>query len=146
MNCRYKKSTTIMCFLLCLFPWISGCYLPGGGGTIHTPSKKIICDKPWEITVEFFVIPVDPKEKHGKLAEEWKDVTIHIRDSLNGNFLAVPMVVESVNPKISKMYLKASMKPIPCDSGIEYVEYYMDFVFDRRNNSTKTYKVPVSKN
>ena len=91
--------------------------------------KRIICDEPWVITVKYVVIPVDPKEKRGKLTERYKNITIHIRDSLNDNFLAVPMAVESVNPEIGEMQMKADMKPIPCNFGIEYVEYYIDCIF-----------------
>jgi hypothetical protein len=144
MNYKYKKSTTIMCFVLCLFPCVSGCNIAGGGFVHYRPPKEIICDKPWVITIGYSVVPVDPKEKRGKLTERYKNITIHIRDSLNNNFLAVPMVIESVNPKIG-MYMKADMNPISCSSGIEYVEYYIDSVFDRRSNSTKTYRIPVSK-
>ena len=127
--------------LLC----IGGCYLPSGGGTIHTPSKKIICDKPWVITLGFYVWPEDPKEKYGKLAERWKDVTIHIRDFSNDNFLAVPMVIESVNPEIGEMRMKADMKLIPCDSGVEYVEYYIEDTFGYHYSRTEIFKVPVSR-
>jgi hypothetical protein len=38
--------------------------------------------------------------------------------------------------------VKASMKPIPCDSGIRYIEYYIMF---HRSDSTELYMVPVSK-
>jgi len=140
-----NKFTAGLYFVLCLFPWISGCYLPEGGGMFYGPPKKIICDKPWEITVKYVVIPADPKEKYGKLSERYRDVTIHIRDSLNGNFLAVPMVIESVNPEIGEMRMKADMKLIPCDSGVEYVEYYIDNIFGPNYNRTKLYKIPVSK-
>ncbi len=146
MNYKYKKSTTIMCFVLCLSLCISGCNIAGGGFVHYRPPKKIICDQPWVITIGYSVVPVDPKEKYGKLAERWKNVTIHIRDSLNGNFLAVPMVVESVNPQIGEIYYKADMKPLPCNSGIEYVEYYIDEIFGPNYNRTRLYKIPVSKN
>jgi hypothetical protein len=144
MNYKYKKSTTIMCFVLCLFPCISGCYLPGGGGGSIRPPKKVICDKPWVITTVFSVWPDDPQEKYGKLTDRYRNVVIHIRDSTTNDYTAVPAETPGVVfHEGTRLAVKANMKPIPCDSGIEYVEYYMDFVFDGRNNSTKKYRVPV---
>jgi hypothetical protein len=134
--------SALFLLLLC----ISGCNIAGGGGMFYEPPKKIICDKSWDVTVKFVVIPVDPKEKRGKLVERYKNVTIHIRNSLNGDFLAVPMVIENANPKIGEIYYKTDMKPISCNSDIEYVEYYIDDIFGPNYNRTEAFKVPVSKN
>jgi hypothetical protein len=120
--------------------------LPGGGGGSIRPPEKIICDKPWVIPIVFSVWPDDPKEKYGKLVDRYRNVVIHIYDSTTNDYTTVPAETPGIvfNER-KRLAIRANMKPIPCDSGIEYVEYYIDFVFDGRNNSTKIYRVPVSK-
>jgi hypothetical protein len=130
---------------LLLLLYVGGCFEAGGGFLHYGPPEKIPCGKPWVISAGHDVVPVDPKEKHGKLTERYKNVAIHIRYSSDNNFIAVPMVVESVNPKIGELQMKADMKPIPCESGIEYVGYFIDCVFDNHYNRSKYYIVLVSK-
>lgn len=127
--------------LLC----ISGCLVPRSGGMSHLSPKNIVCGQPWVISAVFYIVPSDPKERYGKLTERYKDVTIHIRDSVNSDFVAVPMVVESANPAKGEIQYLANMKATPCDSGIEYVEYYIDKTFKGIYNRSKYYTVPVSK-
>jgi hypothetical protein len=60
------------------------------------------------------------------------------------------MVLENMNLNRGELYWKADMKPILCDSGIEYVEYYIDFSIIEfghynKHHGTDFYKVPVSK-
>ena len=143
--CKYFPAglySVLFLLLLC----ISGCNIAGAGFGGHTPPKKIICDKPWVISANYSIVPIDPKEKHGKLTERFKEFVIHIHYSSDNNFIDVPMVVESVNPEIGELQMKANMQPIPCDSGIEYVAYYIDDLFDNHYNMSKYYIVPVSKN
>jgi hypothetical protein len=133
--------------LLLLLLCTSGCYVAGSIFTTHHPQNDIVCNISWEIPVE---IHINPPELIGKHPERCKDVTIHIRDSVDGNFIAVPMVLESVNFKVGKLYWKADMKPILCDAGVEYVEYYIDYTireFGHYNKYYRTdyYRVPVSK-
>lgn len=111
----------------------------------YGPPKNIVCGKPWVITVDFSLTLADPKEKHGKLAERYKDFVIYIHYSSDNNFIAVPMVVESANPKTGELQMKADMKPIPCDANIEYVGYRIDCMFDNHYNRSKYYIVPVGK-
>jgi hypothetical protein len=126
--------------LLC----VSGCFEAGGMGMYYGPPKNIACGNPWIISVGYYVVPVDPKEKHGKLTERIKDVVIYIHYSSDNNFIAVPMVVERVNPKTGELQMAANMPPIPCDSGIEYVAYYINDMSDNHYNQSKYYIVPVS--
>lgn len=135
----------LYCVLFFLLLCISGCQVAGGGFVHYYPPKKIICDEPWVITIGFSISIADPEEKYGKLAERWKNITIHIRDSSDSNFLAVPMVIQDADPKTGKSYFKADMKPISCDPSIKYVEYYIDEMFDYHYNRTEIYKVPVGK-
>jgi hypothetical protein len=146
---RSKFSAVGCSILFFLLLYINGCQLAhfaGGGFTYYDPPDKIACDKPWEITVVYSISTADPKEKYGKLAERWKDATIRIRDSSKGDFLAVPMVIQSVDLKTGESYFKATMKPIPCDSNIAYLEYYIDVIFDNNYNRTTLYRVPVGRN
>ena len=125
---------------------VSGCLEAGSGHMRYGPPEKIVCGKPWVITVNFSLTLADPKEKHGKLSERYKDVMIHIRDSSNGDFISVPMVIENADPATGDIQFSAIMKEIPCDSGITYVEYYIDEIFNCVYNRTKLYRIPVSKN
>ncbi|MGA2172003.1 MAG: hypothetical protein ABSG82_03180 [Sedimentisphaerales bacterium] len=143
--CKYYSAALYSLLFLGLL-CTSGCQVAGGGGMFYGPPNNIICEKPWDITVKYVVVPIDPKEKFGKLTERYKNVTIHLRDSVNSDFVAVPMVVESANSGIGELQMKADMKPIPCNSGIEYVEYYIDCMFNGVYNRTKLYRVPISKN
>ncbi len=96
--------------------------------------------------MKYVVVPIDPKERYGKLTERYKDVMIHIRNSVNSDFVAVPMVVENANPAKGEIQYIANMKAIPCNAGITYVEYYIDEMFKGVYNGTKSYRVPVNKN
>ncbi len=132
--------------LLC----ISGCYVAGVIWERTLPPDKIICDWPWYASIDIVVNPPQIIDKH---PERCKNVTVHIRDSADSNFIAVPMVLDSTNLNRGALYLywKAEMKPVPCDSNIDYVEYYIDFSIveyghHNVNRSTDTYRVPVSKN
>jgi hypothetical protein len=131
--------------LLLLLLCTSGCQVAGGGFGFHSPPKNIVCGQPWVISFSFYVVPIDPKEKYGKLTERYKDVVIHIHYSSDTNFITVPMVVESANPKTGELRMKADMKPIPCDANIEYVGYRMDCMLNNHYNQSKYYIVPVSK-
>jgi hypothetical protein len=128
--------------LFFLLSFINGCYVAGGIHGRCVPPEKIACGKPRVIAID---IVVNPPEALGKHIERCKDVTIHIRDSLNGNFVAVPMVLESVRLKFGELHWNATMKPIPCDSGIGYVEYYIDYMFGLKYYRTKYYRIPVSR-
>jgi len=141
----YKYLVTGLYYVLfLLLPGITGCIVVGGGGMFHHPPEKIICDKPWVITAIFVVTPRDPKEKYGKLTERWT-VAVNIRNSSIGNFTAVPMVIESVNPEMGELHLKANMKPIPCTPDINYIDYYIDDIFDHNYHRMGLHSVPVSK-
>jgi hypothetical protein len=142
--CKYFLAGLYSVSLLLLL-YISGCLEAGSGHMRYGPPKNIVCGKPWVITVDFSLTLADPKEKHGKLAERYKDVVIHIRDSSNSNFITMPMVIENVTPATGDIQFNATMKAIPCDSGITYVEYYIDEMFNCVYNRTKLYRVPVTK-
>jgi hypothetical protein len=110
---------------------------------------NIVCGISWEATIDIVVRPPQTVYKH---PERCKDVTVHIRDSADSNFIAVHMVLDSANLNRGECYLywKAGMKPVPCDSNIEYVEYYIDFSIVKYghynvNRRTDCYRVPVSK-
>ncbi|MGA2679780.1 MAG: hypothetical protein ABSF37_10845 [Sedimentisphaerales bacterium] len=110
----------------------------------HNPPKKIACDNPWVIEIDICIIPYETLGSH---IDRCKDVTIHIRDSSNNSYTAVPMIVEKINRNLGRMDLKADMKPIPCDSNIGYVEYYIDYMFGRKGYKyyrTDIYRVNVS--
>jgi hypothetical protein len=124
----------------------SGCQVAGGGGMRYNPPENVICGHPWVISADFYIIPPDQKERYGKLTERYKDVTVYICNSRDSNFIAVPMVVESANPKTGDLRMKADMKLIPCDSGITYVEYYICSKLNGVYNRTKSYRVPIIKN
>jgi hypothetical protein len=143
MHRTFPKGLYSILFFILLF--ISGCNIAGGGFVEYSPPKKIICNTPWTIIMKFSVVPVDPKEKYGKLAGRYKDVTIHIRDSVNSDFVVVTMIVESVDPATGEIKYIAYMKPISYNTDIRYVEYYMDYMFDHSYNRTELYRVPVSK-
>jgi hypothetical protein len=147
MHKYYQAVLYSVLFLVLLC--IGGCQLlhfAGGGFHSHMPPEKIICDKPWTVTISFCITMPDPKEKYGKLAGRWKDVTIHIRNSSDSNLVAVPMVLQSADPKTGYSVFSADMKPIPCDPNVKYVEYYEDGRFDNCFSGTRLYRVPVSKN
>ncbi|MGA2679725.1 MAG: hypothetical protein ABSF37_10560 [Sedimentisphaerales bacterium] len=132
--------------LLC----ISGCQVAGGRGgggiTHYSPLSSVDCGKPWVISVGYSLAMVDRKEKPSKLIERFKAGVVHIHYSSDNNFIDVPMVFESVNPETGKLKMKADMKPIPCDSNIEYVGYLIDFMFDNHYKKSKYHIVPVTKN
>jgi hypothetical protein len=132
--------------LLFLLSFIGGCQVAGGGFGGPILPKNIICDKPWAISAVYSITPPDPREKRGKLTEMYKDVVIHIRYSSDSNFIAVPMAIESVTPTTSEIRFNAIMKPILCDSGVTYIECYIDLMINGVYERNKLYKVQVSKN
>ena len=134
---------SVLLLLLC----ISGCYVAGITWGRSLPPKNIVCDIPWEATID---IVVNPPQLIGNHPERCKDVTIHIRDSVDGNFIAVPMVLEKANLNRGELYWKADMKPILCDAGVEYVEYYIDYTIREFGHYSKYYRtgfyrVPIGK-
>jgi hypothetical protein len=142
-----KKFSAGGYFVLFLFLLlIGGCQVAGGGFRRYSPPEKIVCDRPWDITIVYSITMPDPKERYGKLSERWKDVTVHIRDSSDSNFIAVPVVLQSANPKTGESCFKVTMKPVSCGSYIKYVEYYIDYMFDNNYSGTRLYRVPVSRN
>jgi hypothetical protein len=141
--CRYFKRG--LCYLLFLLPYIGGCQLAGGGFLHYRPPDKIVCGAPWLMEVGYSNTPYDPKEKRGKITEIYKDVSVHIRDSSNSDFVAVPMVLEKAIPATSEIWFISTMKTIPCDSDITYVEYYIENMNNGVYERTQLYKVPVSK-
>jgi hypothetical protein len=56
------------------------------------------------------------------------------------------MVLRKANPETGDACFRVDMKPITCGSGIKYVEYYIDEMFDEHYNRTELYKIPVSRN
>jgi len=120
--------------------------LAGGGFLHYRPPEKIVCGTPWVMEVGYSNTPYDPKEKRGKLTEIYKDVAVHIRDSSNSDFVAVPMVLEKAIPATSEIWFISTMKTIPCDSDITYVEYYIENMNNGVYERTRLYRVPVSKN
>ena len=87
----------------------------------------------------------NPKDWRFKLTEECKNFTVHFRESSSGDFLAVPMVIENLDTKIGRAYLEATMPPIPCGAGIEYVEYYYDHITPNYiYNRSKVHRASVS--
>jgi hypothetical protein len=142
--CKYYALTLYSLLFLGL-PCISGCYVAGGVCGMTAPPRNIPCDNPCVITISIFV---NPPEALGKHIERCKNVTLHIRNSLSDNFAAVPMVLESANFNAGELCWNATIEPIPCDSHIEYVEYYIDYTFGYNYSKyyrTNCYKVPVSK-
>jgi len=125
----------------------SGCYVAGITWGRSLPPKNIVCGVSWETTID---IVINPPQLIGNHPERCKDVTIHICNSADSNFIAVPMVLENANLNRGELHWKADMKPILCDSGVEYVEYYIEYTireFGHYNKYYRTdyYKVPVSK-
>jgi hypothetical protein len=98
------------------------------------------------IEVGYSITPPDPKERRGKLTEKYKDVAVHIRGSSDSNFVAVPMVLEKAIPATSEIWFISTMKTVPCDSNITYVEYYIENRTNGVYGRTQLYRVPVSKN
>ena len=138
------KRTVLFAVLFFLPLCISGCYFAGSIFTYHHPQNNIVCNISWEIPVE---IHINPPQRIGNHPERCKDVTIHIRNSADSNFIAVPMVLENANLNRGELHWKADMKPISCDSGIEYVEYYIDYTFGYNYSKyyrTDIYRVNVS--
>lgn len=138
--------TGLFSVLLLLLLCISGCELAGGGWLHYRPPDKIVCGTPWVMEVGYSITPYDPKEKRGKLTEKYKNVVVHIRDSSDSNYVAVPMVLEKAIPATSEIWFNSTMKPIPCDPAITYVEYYIEHMINGVYERTRLYKVPVSKN
>ena len=141
-----RKYFRIVVYFILLFSilGIDGCGLGARLNANHNPPQKIVCDNPWAIEIDICIIPYKTLGSH---IDRCKDVAIHIRDSSNNSYTAVPMIVENINRNLGKINLKADMKPIPCDSGIGYVEYYIDYMFGRKGCKyyrTDLYKVPVS--
>lgn len=124
---------------------MSGCQIAGSGHMRYIPPQKIICNKEWKTEICVSLTLPDPKEKYGKFVDRYKDVNIHIRDSLNENYINVPMIIKKADQATGEIIFTTTMKAIPCNTGIEYVEYYIDFIFDHNYQRTKIYKIPVSK-
>lgn len=140
------SSAGLFSVLLLLLLCISGCYFPNSVGMRYGPPREIVCGKPWLIELSYHVVPLDPKQKHGKLTERIKDVVIYIHNSSDSNFIAIPLSATNISPEIGEIQFNATMKPVPCDSGIEYVEYYIEETCDCVYNRTRLYRVPVGKN
>jgi hypothetical protein len=120
----------------------SGCWW-GGGGTFHHPLPTVHRGEPWVVKVQY---STDPRDWRWSLSEKCKNFTAHFRDSQSEDFLAVPMVIVSMEPKIGRAELEAKMPAVPCDAGIEYVEYYYDNITPNYvYNRTKVFRIPVSR-
>jgi hypothetical protein len=142
-----KLSAVLYSVLFLLLLCISGCYVAAVTWGKSLPPKNIVCDKSWEVTIDIVVNPPQLIDKH---SERCRDVIVHIRNSADSNFIAVPMVLDSMNLDRGEFYWKADIKPVSCDSNIEYVEYYIDYSIVEFGHYSKYhrigfYKVPVSR-
>lgn len=128
-------------YILSAILLMGGCFKPGGDWLYHHPPNEIVCDQPWTLTAKLLV-----NEKHVDLAEECKDFMIHIRDSRSDEYSEIRMMLISQNesPRFLEAELKAEMPLIPCNSKIDYVEYYMDHMTRGTTyNRSKLYTVPI---
>lgn len=137
----WRKFTTkidLLLFLVMFF--INGCWW-AGSGTYHRALKTIPCDKPWVIRIQY---KKDPNNWRINLSEKAESYQVYYRLITSGEYVAVPMTVESIEPKLGTANLKAEMPSVPCGNIGEYLEYYYcSMTSDSAYNEPRIFKAVV---
>ncbi len=129
----YRIIIQSICLALCML-LVGGCWW-AGSGTMHVPIDTIRCGKPWTVRVMY---QNDPKDWRVNLKKESTNFRLNYRVGPSGEYIAVPMVAEKLEPKIGRAYLKADMPSVSCDKLGEYVEYYYDHTNSYSNSYNKS--------
>lgn len=114
--------------LLFVLVLITGCYQPGGGGTVHLPPESFSSNQPTELKITFSVWGAGS----GRLDRRYTDVTCLYRINESGDFHRLTGTVVSANEK--DMEMKFTIPPLDIKEG-ERVDYQFEMLFDGHRNT-----------
>jgi hypothetical protein len=124
-------------FILLTLLFLTGCYKPGGGGSIHTPPENLKANQPILITYKLTVWGSGSKD----IEKRYKNVQCHFRVKGGPEFKSIKMVLKN---KADQEGMYQCIIPAAYAKSNNIIEYHFDELLDGHYNKRieKPIKIP----
>jgi hypothetical protein len=114
----------------------SGCYEPGGGGSVHVPPESVAYGQPMPLRLELSVWGAGA----GKMTERYTEIRCHYKAEKGTAFTALEGKVESEAK--DRLFVVFELPAFSAADGA-YIEYYFGEKLDGHYNKRPVERVPL---